>query len=309
MNYIFLIWTLLPLKSFAFKDSTFDPEYNFRLRNITGLPYFLYSWIGSYYNGTTTFNLEYLLDGNGDQVCRTFRNKTTIFASESILAVTKTNPDDEGKNPVQIALKSALTDFDFVHASDMGNEERNLRHIIPGYTSESHKPYFNFSLANDLGPPYHITGVSNDTGRGIKTVEMNMSSCDDPADTWWGLTFLDQGNYNPEKIPITEPIASVMFDNQSASFSLNGWFLINNEKGDAMYGEGLIEFLGKIDPLHSDISNKGGNPSWTPTLGFGNNSMNMRFGEESQESVAFRNGAREWLILWPLVGLIFGSLI
>ncbi|KAE8365043.1 hypothetical protein BDV27DRAFT_157242 [Aspergillus caelatus] len=316
MNYIFLIWTLLPFKALAFKDSTFDPEYNFRLRNITGLPYFLYSWIGSYYNGTTTFNLEYLLDGNGNEVCRTFRNKTTTFASESILAVTKTNPDDKGKNPVQIALKSALTDFDFVHGSDMGNEERNLRwqflsieHVVPGYTSGSYKPYFNLSLENDLGPPYHITGASNDTGRGVKTVEMNMSSCDDPADTWWGLSFLDHGDYNPEGIPITEPIVSVMFDNQSASFSFNGWFLINNEKGDAMYGEGSIEFLGKIDPLHSDILNKGSNPSWTPTLGFGNSSMNMKFGGESKESMAVSNGVNDWLIFWPVVGLIFGVFI
>ncbi|GAB1196781.1 hypothetical protein APSETT444_006056 [Aspergillus pseudonomiae] len=316
MNYIWLIWTLLPLQTLGFEDSTFDPEYNFRLRNITGLPYFLYSWIGSYYNGTTTFNFQYLLDDNGDEVCRAFRNKTTTFASESILAVTKTNPDDEGKNPVQVALKSALTDFDFAHGSDMGNEERNLRwqflsieHVIPGYTSGSHKPYFNLSLENELGPPYHITGASNDTGRGVRAVEMNMSSCDDSADTWWGLNFLDQGDHNPKNIPITEPIASLMFDNQSASFSFSGWFLVNNEKGDAMYGEGSIEFLGKIDPLHSDILNKGNKPSWVPTLGFGNNSMNMGFEEEGQDSMAVRNGVHNWLIIWPILGLIFGFAI
>ena len=136
-----------------------------------------------------------------------------------------------------------------------------------------------------------------------------MSSCDDPTHTWLGVNFLDQADYNPEKIPITEPIVSVMFDNQSASFSFNGWFLINNEKGDAMYGEGSIEFLGKIDPLHSGIMNKGTSPSWTPTLGFGNNSTNMKYGEESQESMAVRNGVHDWLIFWPILGLIFGSLI
>ncbi|KAB8234463.1 uncharacterized protein BDW43DRAFT_273229 [Aspergillus alliaceus] len=142
MNYIFLLWTLLPLQTLGYQDTSFVPGSNERLKNLTGLSYYLYPWVGSYYNGTTTFHLEYLMDNQGDSLCRTFRSEATSFTSKSILAVTKPSPDDDSKNPVRIALKSALTDFDFVNNLASGDESKHLqwqflsiRYVLP----RSHK--------------------------------------------------------------------------------------------------------------------------------------------------------------------------
>lgn len=48
MNHPFLLWTLLlSFQVLAWEDSHFNPAYNQRLANLTGLSYYLYSWIGS----------------------------------------------------------------------------------------------------------------------------------------------------------------------------------------------------------------------------------------------------------------------
>ncbi|KAF5860103.1 hypothetical protein ETB97_002010, partial [Aspergillus alliaceus] len=177
-----------------------------------------------YYNGTTTFHLEYLMDNQGDSLCRTFRSEATSFTSKSILAVTKPSPDDDSKNPVRIALKSALTDFDFVNNLASGDESKHLQWQFLSISHETpsrsiHRPYFNLSLTNPTGPPYKITGSSNKTNGGVTSISQNLPSCDNPEETWWGLSFLDRSNYNPGHIPITDPQVSLMFDNQTASFS------------------------------------------------------------------------------------------
>ncbi|KAE8356766.1 hypothetical protein BDV28DRAFT_144889 [Aspergillus coremiiformis] len=245
------------------------PGSNERLTSLTGLPYFLYSWLGSYYNGTTTFNLQPLVDNRGGTVCPALQNRTISFKSESILAVTATSNDDGGHNPVRVALRSALTDFDFVYSSVKGEETKSLRWEFQslqyifhnpllqpaGYRYAIYRPYFNLSLTND-SPPYHITGSSNYIGYGAKDITMKMRSCQDAAETSWNFHFLNSTPSNPANIPITDPTVNMIFDSQSASFSYNGWFSLSDHTS-IFYGKASIEFQGKIDPLHSDILNTG----------------------------------------------------
>lgn len=47
MNYILLLWALLLFHVRSWEDSRFEPESNLRLANLTGLHYYLYSWVGS----------------------------------------------------------------------------------------------------------------------------------------------------------------------------------------------------------------------------------------------------------------------
>lgn len=134
-----------------------------------------------------------------------------------------------------------------------------------------------------------------------------MDSCNSSTDTWWGISFQDPSSHYPKAIPVTEATMDVTFDNHTARFALNSWFYMTNRLGDGIRGKASVEFLGKIDPLHSDLLNGGREPSWTPTLGFANNSMNMRFGDK--RSMAVRGVARGWLLLSPFFGLVLGGLV
>lgn len=119
----------------------------------------------------------------------------------------------------------------------------------------------------------------------MKGIQVNATSCGDPSrKIWWGITFTDLTNDYPKRISPTTPKLRLKFDKDSAQFSLSSWYSMINEAGYKIIGQASIRFQGKIDPLHSDILNEGPEPSWTPTLGFGNNSLNLQFGEKSAGS-------------------------
>lgn len=67
------------------------------------------------------------MDSDGETPCARLRNKTATFSAESILAINKVHPDDEGENPVQVALRSAVKDFGYADDSFNLEDHRYLR--------------------------------------------------------------------------------------------------------------------------------------------------------------------------------------
>ena len=100
----------LPLGSLAGPDRGFDPnpKLNLRPENVTGMPYWMYAWVGSYYNGTTTFRFNPLESSReAESVCGMFSNRTLTFSFPSLVAITEpdeTNEDSD--NPIMLLLKS-----------------------------------------------------------------------------------------------------------------------------------------------------------------------------------------------------------
>lgn len=155
-----------------------------------------------------------------------------------------------------------------------------------GYSNQPYSPAFDLSLkTGSSGPPYVISGDAGKHDSEMKEIQMNATSCDDPSrNIWWGITFTDLTNEYPKEIHPTTPKVELKFDKESARFSISSWYKMINEGGYSIRGKASIQFRGKVDPLHSDILNEGPEPSWTPTLGFGNNSRNLQFGEKSAGS-------------------------
>ena len=76
-------------------------------------------------------------------------------------------------------------------------------------------------------------------------------------------------------LDISDPVLSGRFDNQSATFSLRGFFRANTDpkvSGEPMSelgGQVIIEFLGQLDAARSDDLVAGSEePKWIPTIGF-----------------------------------------
>ncbi|GAB1313670.1 hypothetical protein MFIFM68171_03880 [Madurella fahalii] len=249
-----VLGALLPLGPAAAQD--FDrnhpnPLGNLRPENVTGLPYWLYAWVGSYYNGTTRFRFspqESIRER--ESVCDMFANRTLTFSFPSLVAVTKpdgTNEDED--NPVMFLLRSWLPGLN-LHPPDntaasttqMDDLQWELRPIKPTryYFPESGKPEWELKLEEPL----------------------NMSSCNVAGDTWWGAGFLDANA--TAGIPVSDPSFRLQFDDKSASFQFTGLFRMNTDPGndvldngdpeqDVLVGTVEVDFLGNIDVARSDI--------------------------------------------------------
>ncbi|KAM6508265.1 hypothetical protein FALCPG4_018142 [Fusarium falciforme] len=115
-----------------------------------------------------------------------------------------------------------------------------------------------------------------------------MSSCNLPADTWWGITLWDHRGFDEE---VTGPQIVLKFNNKSASFTYQGWFSMNTDPGNNMLDNGdterdilqglvTIDFLGSIDAERSDVLDDGSssNISSEETGNAGTNRLGLSLG-------------------------------
>ena len=117
-----------------------------------------------------------------------------------------------------------------------------------------------------------MSGTSNIAG---EPLQLNMTHCDGTPDVWWGGHLLtDEANGRQvDAFKVSNPVLSGRFDNQSASFTVNGFFQMNSDSDasqemELLYGEVTIEFLGQIDEARSDRLLSESEPAWEPTVGF-----------------------------------------
>jgi len=99
-----------------------------------------------------------------------------------------------------------------------------------------------------------------------------MSQCDNATETWWGGDILRASSSSwIDRVHLVDPVLNGRFDDQAASWTLNGVFKINNVerpmKG-TLGGDITVDFLGRIDVARSDELLSGEQPDWKPIVGF-----------------------------------------
>lgn len=178
------------------------------------------------------------------------------------------------------------------------------RHLYP--TSRYTKQDFNLTVAEGTGDgvPFRVTGSSELERNPLGTLQANMSTCT-RTEGWWAFIPIPIGIKLDDVSGTTNPTVQLTFDDSSASFSLQSWAVANTlneeeEETPSISARLTIEFLGRIDAARSDVLNKGTPVTWTPSLGFGNNSLNLDFFESSALAAAGVNIRHMWSIMGPV---------
>ncbi|KAL5361825.1 hypothetical protein BJX96DRAFT_176589 [Aspergillus floccosus] len=330
------LWHLLALvtRVFGDEDLNYDPASNFRPLNITDLDYWYYPWKGSYYNGSAIFTVSDLVVRTDisryedTTLCPQLENITYTFSWPAILAITQTDSEEERRentNPVDILLVTSYSNFtkyftNYMHTSenmatlDSPWEFQSIEASRYHYPSDF-EPKFNLTVSSRSdSSPFRITGSSKLAENPISPLYMNMSSCSQ-IEAWWGLSPVSSGALWADKedislLGLTDPTLTLTFDEHSAGLSIRTSAVMNTlggEPGDgdtpALAGKLTIEFLGRGDAARSDVLNEGDEPSWMPTVGFGNNSMNLDYGTSGAGSI--RVWGMEWGLLWVGVAVAY----
>jgi hypothetical protein len=177
-------------------------------------------------------------------------------------------------------------------------------------TSSDTKPDFNLTIAEDTGNglPFRVTGSSELEQNPLGTLQMNMSTCF-RTEGWWAVVPIPLYDDLDDVSGVTNPTVQLTFDDSSASFNIRSWVVANtlaeeDEETPRISARLTIEFLGRIDAARSDVLNKGTPVTWTPSIGFGNNSLNLDY--ESGALVAAGVNIRQiWCILGAILAYIF----
>ncbi|KAL5342115.1 hypothetical protein BJX70DRAFT_357003 [Aspergillus crustosus] len=320
------IFLLSATRASAEEDENYTPSLNYRPENISGLDYYYYPWKGSYYNGSLTFTISSLtprpeFNYDDEPLCPQLSdNYTYSFSYPGILGVTQTEGGDErpeNKNPFNVILSASRSNFTahFSDYLDSGNmqvtdeswvfESVDVSRRAYGY--ETTKPNFNLTVTETDTAPFRALGTTEADNVGIPGFQMNMSSCTQ-SEAWWAAGFASQEQ------DVLNPALALAFDSHSANFRLEGFIIANTLGGDAeaeggddetlpVLGRVSVEFLGRHDDARSDLLGEGTPVRWIPTVGFGNNSLNLDYEGGGVKSMRMLGGVG---LGWVL-GLVLGA--
>jgi hypothetical protein len=153
-----------------------------------------------------------------------------------------------------------------------------------------------------------VTGSSELEQNPLGTLQMNMSTCS-RTEGWWGVNPVSLDDHLDDISGVIQPTVQLIFDDSTASFSVISWIVANtlgeeDEVTPRISARLTIEFLGRIDAPRSDVLNEGTPVTWTPSMGFGNNSLSLDY--KSGALAAARVNIRQmWSILGPVLAYIF----
>ncbi|KAF9891496.1 hypothetical protein FE257_003963 [Aspergillus nanangensis] len=306
------IYTLLvPLTPVVLgkEDEHYDPALNYRPKNVTGLDYYYYPWRGSYYNGSVTFTISSIAireDYNYDdeKLCSRLSNGYTYtFSYPGILGITPTEGKDErpgNTNTLNIILSTSYSNF-----------TKYFTHYTSNSGMQNFDEYWVFQsieLDGVGGSPFRVLGTLDPDEKTYPGFRMNMSSCTEPV-SWWDALWASE-EWDDEGMGVQDPALTVTFDSHSSSFVLKGYIfagVLHEEEEEQtlpIVAELAVEFRGRHDDARSDILNEGVPVTWTPTVGFGNNSKNLDYGTASS-GVGYGILRGDWA--WAVVGVVVGS--
>jgi hypothetical protein len=134
-----------------------------------------------------------------------------------------------------------------------------------------------------------------------------MSTCS-RTEGWWAVVPIPLHNDLDGVSGVTNPTVQLTFDDSSASFSIRSWVVANTlaeeEEAPSISARLTIEFLGRIDAARSDVLNEGTPVTWTPSMGFGNNSLSLDY-ESGALAAAEVNVRQIWSVLGAVLVYIF----
>ncbi|KAL2823796.1 hypothetical protein BDW59DRAFT_162959 [Aspergillus cavernicola] len=318
--------TILAGRALGEQDVNYDPATNYRPENVTGLDYYYYPWKGSYYNGSAIFTISsvsYRPDYNYDEedLCPQLENITYSFSYPAILGITQKEVEDErpeNTNPINVILSTSYSNFTryFNDYLDSGNMQirdepwvfESIAFSRRTYGYEETEPDFNLTVSDASGvdSPFQVLGTSELDDNPLPGVQMNMSSCAH-SEAWWGVGFVSE-DWDDEDIGVTNPSLQLSFDSYLANFEIQSW-IVANTLGDEedptlpIVARMSVQFLGRHDDARSDILDSGVPVTWTPTVGFGNNTLNLDY---ESAAVAVGLGGLRVGVLWGGLGAAVG---
>ncbi|KAJ5145815.1 uncharacterized protein N7515_000379 [Penicillium bovifimosum] len=285
---------LLPLIASAEGDAKYNASLPFRPSNITGLSD-IYLWVGSYYNATTKIEFTPEIGSTiNESVCENLQGQTFTAEYESFLAITERGPYNLGSNPVNTLLTLWHSDANLTSLSGLPWSSSSLEWYLESAPTVSsiNKDIFNLTMSPDTkGPPYKLTGAIKDADLMVTGFDMDLKPCNTSTEISRNqMTLVDRDWSNNAGWNWTYPMVDVQFDSRTANFTLNGYaagfpYPINPRGSmgrDEVQGKIKVSFFGVIDSYHSDtLVNSSSTPTWLRTVGFGNNSANIGYGNGS----------------------------
>ncbi|KAM3485030.1 hypothetical protein MY8738_001713 [Beauveria namnaoensis] len=257
-----------------------DPHSNIRPINITGLPYYLYRWTGSYYNGSTTIRIEPTeFEENTDKDTKV-SEPVEVTYENSILAIVKSNTYVEGHNELIFSLRYWANNLNITPVHDNADGPINsIQNIDSTDMNRSPQPtgaappYWQLESTHGSGTSYSFSGQRNSTV--LQSLKFNCSQCLSSDEFRGSIVNPPRRNVNPLNVT-SFPFVSGQFNNRSASLRISGTFVGgdrpggNRENNVHLGGPITISFLGEIDELRSDtlLSSRNGTPLWNRTLGY-----------------------------------------
>ena len=298
----------LAAQALGSEDVNYSPEENYRPRNVTGLDYYYYPWIGSYYNGSAVFTIsnvqprdnriESEIEEEGElELCGQLQNITYTWSYPAILAIIEIEPEDkrpENTNPIDVSLFTSYSNFtqyfnDYMDSGSMQDWDMPFvfesiemsRYSYP--MGRDTKPDFNLTVAEETGNglPFRVTGSSELERNPLGSLQMNMSTCS-RTEGWWGVSPISLDSDLDDVSGVTNPTVQLTFDDSSTNFIIRSWVVANtlgegDEETPRISARLTIEFLGRIDAARSDVLNEGTPVMWIPSMGFGNNSLSLDY--------------------------------
>ncbi|KAJ6780209.1 hypothetical protein PWT90_01936 [Aphanocladium album] len=258
-----------------------DPRTNLRPNNITGLPYYIYRWTGSYYNGSTTIRIE-------PQEFEENTNKDTkvsypvqVTYKNSILAIVKSNTYVEDQNEVTFSLRYWDSNLNIAPIFDIAdgpiNSIQNIDSVDMNRDSRpsgTQPPYWQLESSHDSETSYSFSGKRNFTV--LQSLKFNCSECLSSSE-FRGSIVNPLRRSGPDPLNVTSfPFVRGQFNNRSASLTITGTYVggsrAESDRDNEVHlgGPITISFLGEIDELRSDtlLPSRNGTPLWNKTLGY-----------------------------------------
>ncbi|KAJ9484751.1 hypothetical protein VN97_g8613 [Penicillium thymicola] len=291
----------------AKEDPDYNPSSNFRPNNVTGLNQ-LYTWVGSYYNGTTEIELNPTMGySSNETVCPTHRNRATILKWDSLLAVTQRGPYNSGINPANLWLILFPPNHnisDMPYEMDLFRGGTPLMYpVMSSLLTWKHQEnttvpdHFNLTTTKTPNSSFTLSGQMHSeldpyAGMGSWNLKVDMTPCNIteeygnwtvrvPQAEWWDTEDWDG---------FVLPNVTADFDAHTSNLTMDGHFTaspyMRSNVSRYMWGDMLsaetirgpiqVRFSGVLDAYNSDILDVNSTePAWLRTVGFGNNSLNI----------------------------------
>ncbi|KAJ4005475.1 hypothetical protein NW752_002307 [Fusarium irregulare] len=317
----------------------YDPSENRRPENVTGLGDF-YGWVGSYYNATVEaeFVVDFTpwVDLDPSEQCEEVKNFSTTVKYDAILSLLEHRKENPGNNSLEFWLTLMPQASGPTNVSDFGawwmRDRENRSYVFsaqplddPPYRIHYGPDYFNFTTTQVSGGAYNITetlaGRRAATWQNMKVPVCNSTEYKDE----WRVVILDRGYYFTEdeglwtgSVEYDYPKTSLQFDDKTANMTFAAFWVayaiqqpdydevVDNPslptwRHSTVIGRVSFNFSGVLDEYHSDVlSLENSSPVWQRTVGFGNNSANIGYGD-TPDSRGERTVGRAGLALMAVI--------
>ncbi|KLJ11580.1 hypothetical protein EMPG_13249 [Blastomyces silverae] len=330
MKWAFLAVAALLAQPGISRISPYDRLDSERPDNVTGLDFFYYSDVGSYYNGTFTLRISPLYDPpnysfeDTDYPCQEFENRTFEISMNAIAGFQEISPKSYPQpNPFYLSIEA--WDMHYNLTPGTGPTQRKSAnyseyqeiHAYTGMATGTHGPIWIYNMTNtpnnnnnnkdDDEPLYRFAGNMNAIDfLQTQVFKFNASGIcsggSDIDDLLYDGSLLSptrNGHDDWAGDPIPTPRISGSFNTRVAQVTMSGLFMVGNGNRGSMVGRAEMIFRGEIDEERSDQLLLGKSvPEWNATLGFVRGSVG-----------GAKSGATRVWGLGEVGGLVFGGVV